>query len=516
MTAGDRQAVETLSRARDAAADPGERARIVLRLTQAVGISGAVWRLSSHLERAAETLEGIDRDLALQIEVEIIAIARLAPESREWAERRLRELEPRAAAASPATVGLLANLALLALEDGRPADEVAAYAERALDGGWLWTQSGFHYSYAANALTWIDRFDAAREAWDAALEDIGRTTPVAATLAYSMRSHLRMRTGDVRGAESDIQIAADIARQYDHYDWDAALPYLAAFEADALLERDIPAAGKLVDRTGDWEEQTPFFLDARGRWRLAAGDPERAVEDFLASGETLRIRGGRDCPCVVPWRSNASIAMLRAGRQEEAARLADEELELARPIGAPRAIGLATRAAGLAALDGDRGVELLTEAVSLLEASGARLDHARALVDLGSALRRRRRPADARVPLRQALDLAERCASTLLAEQARVELHAAGARPRRAAITGVDALTASERRVAELVAGGMTNRQVAQALFVSMRTVAVHLTSVYQKLGIAGREELAGALDVGSGPAGGDATPGGAAEAVSP
>ena len=116
------------------------------------------------------------------------------------------------------------------------------------------------------------------------------------------------------------------------------------------------------------------------------------------------------------------------------------------------------------------------------------------LVDLGAALRRANRRADARDPLRRALDLAERNGMRLLARRARDELHATGARPRRAALTGPHALTAAEHRVARLAAEGSSNREIAEQLYVTQRTVETHLTHVFAKLDIHARAELAVAL----------------------
>ena len=127
-------------------------------------------------------------------------------------------------------------------------------------------------------------------------------------------------------------------------------------------------------------------------------------------------------------------------------------------------------------------------------ASTARLEHAKALAALGSALRHARRPAEAREPLREALELADACGAPALADEVRSELYAAGARPRTDAMAGVAALTATERRVAELAAGGETNRDIAQALFVTPKTVEVHLSNAYRKLGIRSRRELSAAL----------------------
>ena len=148
----------------------------------------------------------------------------------------------------------------------------------------------------------------------------------------------------------------------------------------------------------------------------------------------------------------------------------------------------------LGTLEGTAGLARLEEAVALLEGSLARLELAKALAAHGSALRRHRQPTGAREPLRRALELATACGANGLAEHVRTELYATGARPRTDALAGVGALTASERRVADLAADGETNRDIAQTLYVTPKTVEVHLSNAYRKLGIRSRRELAGAL----------------------
>jgi DNA-binding NarL/FixJ family response regulator len=113
-------------------------------------------------------------------------------------------------------------------------------------------------------------------------------------------------------------------------------------------------------------------------------------------------------------------------------------------------------------------------------------------------------------PLRRALDLAAACGALALATRAREELVAADARPRRERVSGVESLTASERRVAQMAAAGMTNREIAQALFVTMKAIALHLTHIYEKLEIAGRTELPGALSEASASAAGQSSLGSA------
>jgi DNA-binding CsgD family transcriptional regulator len=231
---------------------------------------------------------------------------------------------------------------------------------------------------------------------------------------------------------------------------------------------------------------------ARGCLHAAAGDHKAATEDLLAAGE-FAMRWGIHNPAAMPWRSAAALSLGASGDRESARRLAAEEMELARAWGSRRSLGVALRAAGLVT-DGDQGIGLLSEAVAVLRQSPARLELARALADLGAAHRRAGRRGTARDLLRESLDLAHALGAQTIAVGAREELVAAGGRPRRDAIRGRDALTPSELRVAQLAAAGQTNRQIAQALFVTQRTVENHLTSTYVKLGIAARPELATAL----------------------
>ena len=235
---------------------------------------------------------------------------------------------------------------------------------------------------------------------------------------------------------------------------------------------------------------------ARGRLRVAEGRVAQGLEDFLGVGADL-TQAMVTCPSYLPWRSQAALAHLALGDHESAGRLAEEELELARAFGAPRALGVAKRAAGVVA-GGERGELLLREAVDAFERGDAGLERARALADLGAMLRRRNRRTEARELLREALDAAHRAGAKPLAEYAETELRASGARPRRVVLTGLDSLTASERRIAEFASQGLSNREIAQTLFVTERTVEGHLTSVFRKLQLDSRGELAAVMEQGA------------------
>jgi DNA-binding CsgD family transcriptional regulator len=187
------------------------------------------------------------------------------------------------------------------------------------------------------------------------------------------------------------------------------------------------------------------------------------------------------------------VALTRLGRVAEARGLADRELMQAIGSDGPRRHGMALSVCGT--LDrSEAGLATLRDAITILEASPARLEHARGLVHLGAGLLERGDRERAREVLSDALDRAHGLGAVALAEQARAELIASGARPRRDALSGPEALTPAELRSARMAADGLTNREIAQALFVSTRTVEAQLSQAYAKLAIGGRGELGPAL----------------------
>lgn len=236
-----------------------------------------------------------------------------------------------------------------------------------------------------------------------------------------------------------------------------------------------------------------FLLMASVAVSAAQGDHEAVI---AATGDHLeRERDGRARnPAVFPARSLRARALAALGSVAEARALVDEELDLARRFGAVGPVAVAEREAGLLA-GPSAGLPLLQASVERLRSSERHLEHARSLLALGAALRRGNRREDARGPLRTALELATRAGAAPLAGQAREELAATGVRAVERPLGGVAALTPSERRVALLAAEGRGNREIAQTLFVTLRTVETHLTHAYRKLGITSRTELASALE---------------------
>jgi DNA-binding CsgD family transcriptional regulator len=254
--------------------------------------------------------------------------------------------------------------------------------------------------------------------------------------------------------------------------------------AEDALERASQKHG--IGTTWHWVN----FRLAQGRIALFRGDARSALAYARQAGELYEAVDSCCNPSLYSWRRLAIDAMLSSGDDpDEARRLAAEELELGERWGGPRVLSYAKRATGLTE-GGERGTELLEEAVQLVDGTEARLELAYALVDLGAAKRRANKKAESRDPLRRGMDLAATCGAEPLAERARAELRSSGVRARRTALSGVDALTPSERRAAELAADGRTNKEIAQELFVTLKTVEVHLSNSYRKLEISGRPEL--------------------------
>jgi DNA-binding CsgD family transcriptional regulator len=239
--------------------------------------------------------------------------------------------------------------------------------------------------------------------------------------------------------------------------------------------------------------EASVVLYSRSELALATGRPADALT-FL--GELTRVSPSSS---VAAARRGRGWLLLRAealaalGHLEEANTLAEAELERERDWGAPRSLALAFRVAALAAPP-ERQLELLAEARAVIEESPALLERAHVLRAFGAATRRAGRRVEARKLLREGLELAHVCGAAPLERSIRDELIAAGGRPRRVRLSGADALTPSEARIARLAANERTNREIAQELFVTLKTVEMHLASCYRKLGISSRAQLAGAL----------------------
>jgi DNA-binding CsgD family transcriptional regulator len=391
-------------------------------------------------------------------------------------------------------------LAAVAAWRGEDPGTIAPLVDRGWDAGRVLVGAGsdlWAVGQGLAALVVNEQYDHCDRLCDALLADArARGSVVEFVLGTALRGFAQARLGRLAVAEGLLRGALDPARENGFH---FAVPWFLWIATDVILER--PEAADLVSLTltqllGPMEELLTgaLLLDVRGRVRDLSGDPDAAVGDLERAGAIFTALGMRN-PAGSNWRSAVALMVTRDD-PERARRLVADELEDARRIGRPRGIGVALRTLGLIE-GGTPGRRLLERAVATLEPSPAKLEYARALVELGAAMRRSGERTAARAPLRAGLDIALAAGAVRLGERARAELSASGAHPRRLRMTGRDALTPSELRVAHLVAEGRTNAEVAQALFVTPKTIDTHLSRSYTKLGISSRRELAEALGSG-------------------
>lgn len=355
-------------------------------------------------------------------------------------------------------------------------------------------------------LLWADRLETARDVLERAIA-VARRRGAAAdfSVALHFRALVNLRSGRLRDAEADAlsSLAAASGNAWGGAGHGALSPLLASLIDQGRID---DAARELVARG-----QTDAIVDSpaanallvhRARLRAAQGAARGARADWDEARRRIdRHFSGID-PSWVPMMLDMAVAFHSLGELQRRDALLDEATDLAIHWALPGYVGQA-RHVKARLQRGDDAPTVLAAAIELLRQSPARLELARALVSLGEALRRRGRRSDSRAPLREGYDLARACGADALAETARIELRASGVRLRREALTGAAALTASERRIAEMAADGATNAEIAQALFLTVKTVEGHLTSAYRKLDIGRRADLIHALAAktpGSGP----------------
>ncbi len=383
--------------------------------------------------------------------------------------------------------------------EGRPAPAVRQMALQSLGPGTLVEEhgaDGLGPPLAALALMLAGDLQSAEAVLTAVIE-LGRErgSAVGLTMAHSLRATAILRRGRVGDALLDLQASRSTHRDAwrdRSFAAQGLVPLLLLHQAApeialAHIER--------WERSADPTSGIPYanFLLVRGQVRRSMGQTEEAIGDLLDCGERAAQLGAAN-PAMFPWRSEAALAELSLGRRDRASVLAQAELGLANSFGAPETVGRALHVLGVVE-EGADGLLLLEEAVAALDSSQAVFALASALIDYGAALRKASRRRDAREPLRRGVDLARRCEAEALVRYGLEELATAGARPRRNALSGTDALTTRERQVALLASKGHSNREIATKLVVTLKTVEWHLRQSYRKLGIGSRQELLGAFN---------------------
>ncbi|MGK2938245.1 MAG: AAA family ATPase [Solirubrobacteraceae bacterium] len=486
-------AAESLTRALELETDPQRRIDVAIKLTE-LRIHAGQW------DEALALLDGMRTDHSgaedRLPEIEALRFGYLSNDPR-FADEVALERERLTPLTRQDTVGGRAIAAAIGASAAYRGDVSTArpFLSRALDDGVLIADPGvgsWATPQAVSGLIVIDDHDHAMRIAEAVAEDGRRSGAIIATAGGALyRGFVTARRGDLADAEVDLRTTFDVSLQSGMTMW--LLNVVHAF-ADVIAER--PGFDDVIEVILALEVPDPFLvstagaqlLENRGRLRVARQEREAGIADLSRAVDVNRAL--RVSPTFTSSRSLLALALAPADR-DEALEVAEEDLALSRSTGLPRHEGAALRTLGLLT-PGDEGTQLLRASVECLAGSEAHLEHARSLIELGAALRRDGQRMAAREQLAAGLDLASRCGALRLAKRADQELRSAGARPRRSSLTGAEALTATQLRVAQLASSGRTNAEIAQELFVSVKTIETHLSQAYAKLGLSGQGARAG------------------------
>ncbi|MFI6132882.1 AAA family ATPase [Micromonospora sp. NPDC051141] len=490
-------AIDRLSTVLRTAQDTRHRGRAARLLIHALMIGRQPGDALTVLEEVVGQVREKDEEFAALLEVDMVAIAMVDGRTVPWARHRLDRFA-RVGATHPSTRSTMAALAAVAAAwscDGR--EDTVRLARQALAGGLSQRDDGdLIRLFSVGALVQAEEFALAERYCEQA---IGVARSRGWVMFYATALHVRATVYHRRGALAEA--AADMREVFDLTEpaqWGRMLSRPLTTWLEVLLDQDeIGEASDLLHRhalAGELPATWPSnpLLVVRARWHLAQRSTEAALEDLRECERRLRSWRHTN-PAVCPWRSYTALAVAATGAGVEARRLAIEEVELARRWGGAGAVGLALRVLGTVT-EGEAGLPALREAVTVLTPAQCRLGLVEARLALGRRLREVGRRAEARGSLREAVTLAVRCGAPALVRSAQTELLAAGGRPRSVPDSHEQLLTPGERRIASMAAAGATNREIAEAHFVTLRTVEIHLTRVYRKLGVTGRSQLRDAL----------------------
>jgi DNA-binding CsgD family transcriptional regulator len=494
LEAGTSEGVRRLADVARRGPEPALRAAAARQLARRLALDGDGDEAATVLRDAVAALPAQERETRLELLVEqaFLGSAQLAGHAE--ARRSIADEAARARGGTPAERLVVVAAHVLAGE--APSDPVPS-AVRLLD---LRLHRDYPGGFAVATLTFsavamllsADAPDAAERAMDTLRADAEQMfIPDLLAGALWQQAQIAYQRGELARCELEARAAIEAGGEFAAR---LATPWLvlARTEQGRLAE-----AGELLERAGMLGRLPRRFpwtdaVGSRGRLRLAQADAGPAVQDLAEA----RDQSAAWFPHRVepPWRPLLVEALVLAGDTAAAAAESEAYSALAARWGTPRARGHLARLRALTAAR-PRAIALLEEAREHLAASHARLELARCLTELGAHRRAAGERRAARATLRDAHELAHRCGADALGERARAELLLAGGRPRPPAGGGAAALTPAERRVAELAAQGATNREIARRLFLSPKTIEMHLRASYRKLDIHGRDELPVALD---------------------
>lgn len=498
LDAGEAEGEMVLGRLVDSAADASVRADAARQLSRRLGLTTRATQAVAVLRRVLDSLDAErDRELRLELLGELGCTGASDLATHQDAARLIAAEAARCEGRTPGERFVSAVARMISGDNPSDAADAASGARdllalrihRDYPGGFALGSLTF---WAMSTLINADALDDARAAMDALQKDAETMAiPLLISGAMYQRAQVAYQRGDLSDCEREARAAIEIGGDFGRRQ---ATPWLVmAFseqdrhdEAQALLA----AAGMLG--TIAPSIVMAAALSSRGRLRLAQGDALSAIEDLSRALD--RNAAWRQRRLEPPWRPLLIEALVLAGRTAQAAAEAEAYAERAVAWGTPRALGHAARARALVS-PRKQSVALLEDARTHFAASPARLELARCLVELGSRRRAAGERRTARAILRDAHDAAHACGASALCRRARAELLLAGGRPRPPLKAGAASLTPAELRVAELAASGATNPEIARRLFLSPKTIEMHLRSAYRKLDLPGRDGLAAALD---------------------
>jgi DNA-binding CsgD family transcriptional regulator/tetratricopeptide (TPR) repeat protein len=501
LRAGFPQALSRLEEAAASASDEETRVSALISLARGLYASGRAEEGVIRLDAVHGELAASRPHLAEALAEEILSIASLDLGARAAGRPHLeRQMIRHATAVEPdvSTAAQLAITHLMAADGAARAAELARRAlsdesllERALAGDPLFT-------LVAYVLIVAGRYVEAEERLETAIAAARqRGSAIAFAMASTIRALASVHRGDLADGEAHGRAALQLAvgNRWPPVAMAAVTALGSVLHADGRgpeLAAEAAQVGVDLESLDDSTQGT-VLRELRGHLRVAAGATTAGVGDLLAARERLRAW---DVINPFPYGYHPPLVqgLLALGDRDQAARMAQEQADLAVRWGTPRAGAVAGMTTALL-LDGDARIAALEGAAAAVRNTPAVLVWAEAETELGAALRRANRRADARAPLTEGLRLALQCGASGLADRARTELWATGARPRTPRRYGLDALTPSEQRIAAMAAAGATNPQIAQDLFVTIKTVEMHLSHTYRKLGIGSRQELRAALE---------------------
>lgn len=427
-----------------------------------------------------------DADLRVQLE----SLLLFSPRNRDALTREPEHGD------TPGERQALTVRALLTMLGGTSAAKAAGFARGALRDEQA--KSGWTATTASIVLYLADEFDEARRGVEAAIaESEERGAVWLHALALSTKAWILVNAGKITEAAAATSAAMAIAAGQP---WDTSAGMTRVMHALVLFNQgELEAATALLETVDPWEKSSagPFdgyyYLMTKAKISRFEHDFEAALGYAERCGALLEA-AGIDNPVFAPSWLQSTELLMAVGRPSDAVALAERGADMAARWGTQRAFGLALMARGMTT-PGMRGVDALTEAAEVLSGTDAKADHTKAETLLGMALLRADDPVGAREHLRRAVDLSVRHGGWAAATAARNMLVAAGGRMQQVSGDRVGVLTARERKVAAIAARGLSNTDIADTLSVTLRTVEVHLTSVYRKLGVASRGDLSTVFD---------------------